>query len=140
VLCVVGREPLYAAGPGSYFDELVTAAGGENILADARSPFALASIEVVLARAPEVVLESADNRPGTPRGRAPGAWAAWPFLPAVREDRVYLLDPSRFSVPGPRLAEMAEAFARMIHPELFGAPTAADFAPLGAGLASHGGG
>lgn len=135
VLVAVGREPLYAAGPGSHLDELVRLAGGENVVADAGAPWAMVSLESVLARRPEVVLDSADNRPGAARGALPGEWARWPFLPAVRDGRVYHLDPARLSVPGPRLPEMAELVARLLHPEIFGPPRASDFGPPLAGEA-----
>ena len=133
VLVVAGREPLYAAGPGSHLDELVRRAGGDNVAADAGAAWALVSLESVLERRPEVVLDLSDNRPGALRGASPGAWARWPFLPAVERGRVFHLDPTRLSVPGPRLGEMAELVARLIHPEIFGAPSASDFGPPGAG-------
>jgi ABC-type Fe3+-hydroxamate transport system substrate-binding protein len=131
VLCAVGRDPLYAAGPGSHFDALLTAAGGENLFADGHGTYLLASLEAVLARGPEVIVDSADNRPGAPYGALTGLWGQWPLLPAVAAGRVWQVSPDRYAVPGPRLAEMAEAFARFIHPERFGPPTAADFGPPG---------
>jgi iron complex transport system substrate-binding protein len=129
VLVVVGREPLFAAGPGSPHDELLRAAGGRNVAADAGSPFPLLSLEAALRGRPEVIVDAADNRPGAARGRAAGDWARWPFLPAVAADRVYQVDPWRISIPGPRLAAMARLFARMIHPEIFGAVEPAELAP-----------
>jgi iron complex transport system substrate-binding protein len=132
VLVVVGREPLYAAGPGSHLDELVTLAGGDNVVADAGAAWAMVSLESVLARRPEVVLDTSDNRPGATRGALAGEWARWPFLPAVEGGRVYHLDPARLAIPGPRLPEMAELVARLVHPEIFGPPRADDFGPLGA--------
>jgi iron complex transport system substrate-binding protein len=136
VLCAVGRDPLYAAGPGSHLDELIAAAGGENLFADGRGTYLLASLEAVLARGPEVIVDSADNRPGAPRGALAGGsgpWGRWPLLPAVAAGRVYHVDPGRYTVPGPRLAEMAESFARFVHPERFGPPVDFDFAPPGGG-------
>ncbi|HSM50126.1 MAG TPA: hypothetical protein VLA75_01845, partial [Thermoanaerobaculia bacterium] len=96
--------------------------------------YLLASLEAVLARGPEVIVDSADNRPGAPRGALAGGsgpWGRWPLLPAVAAGRVYHVDPARYTVPGPRLAEMAEAFARFVHPERFGPPVDFDFAPPG---------
>jgi iron complex transport system substrate-binding protein len=132
VLVVVGREPLYVAGPGSHLDELVALAGGVNLAADAGSPWAMVSLEAMLARRPEVVLDCSDNRPGAPRGAVAGEWASWPFLPAVASGRVFQIDPDRLTIPGPRLPEMAEAVARFVHPEIFGAPRPEDFEAPGA--------
>jgi ABC-type Fe3+-hydroxamate transport system substrate-binding protein len=130
VLVAFGRDPLYVAGPGSHFDELVRLAGGENIAHDLGAPYALASEEAMLARAPEVILDSSDNRAGAPRGATPGSWSRWRTMPAVAAGRVYHLDPVRLSIPGPRLGEMAELVGRLIHPELFGPPAPAEFGPL----------
>jgi ABC-type Fe3+-hydroxamate transport system substrate-binding protein len=130
VLVVVGRDPLYVAGPGSHLDELLDAAGGRNVAADALSPYQLLSLEAALARRPEVIVDSSDNRPGALRGRALGPWAEWPFLPAVAERRVYWVDPARLSIPGPRLGEMAELLARIVHPERFGEPRPGELGAL----------
>ncbi len=132
VLFVVGRDPIYAAGPGSHIDTLIDAAGGENVAADARSPYPQLALEAVLARRPEVILDSSNNAAGAPVGRLAGWWGAWTFLPAVAERRVYFLDPARLSVPGPRLDRMVELMARLVHPEIFGEATAAELGPLAA--------
>ncbi len=131
VLVVVGRDPLFVAGPGSHLDRLIEAAGGENVAADLGSPWAQASLEAMLERAPEVVIDSSDNRPDVERGIVLGAWGRWPFLPAVRTGRVASVDPWRISIPGPRLGELAELLARLIHPEALGAPAAEELGPPG---------
>jgi iron complex transport system substrate-binding protein len=129
VLFVVGRDPLYVAGPGSHLDRLIRLAGGENLVPDSRAPYALTSMEVILQRLPQVILDSSDNHPGTRSGRRLGAWADWPFLPAVRDRRVYVIDPWRLSIPGPRLPEMAELMGKLIHPEVFGEATDRELGP-----------
>jgi ABC-type Fe3+-hydroxamate transport system substrate-binding protein len=130
VLFVVGRDPIYAAGKGSHIDSLIDAAGGTNVAADARSPYPQLALEAVLARRPEVILDSSNNAPGAPLGRLPGWWASWPFLPAVAERRVYYLEPARLSVPGPRLDRMVELMAKLVHPEIFGEAAESELGPL----------
>jgi iron complex transport system substrate-binding protein len=129
-LVVVGREPLYVAGPGSFLDELLRRVGGENLAADLPRSFALVALEEMLARRPEAILDLSDNRPGALRGPGPGVWGAWPFLPAVAAGRVVFVDPQRLSIPGPRLVEIAETIARAVHPERFGALRPRDYLPL----------
>ncbi|WP_428263892.1 ABC transporter substrate-binding protein [Haliangium sp.] len=132
VLFVVGHDPLYVAGPGSHIDEMITVAGGENIAHDAASAYQMVSLEAMLERMPEVIIDTSDNRPTAGRGLDSGAWGRWPFLPAVAEKRVYQVDPVRLVIPSPRLPEMTELLARMIHPEVFGAPAPAELGPLDA--------
>jgi len=133
VLVVVGREPLFVAGPGSHFDELVRLVGGINVAADLGAPYAELSLEAALGRGPEVILDVSENLRDAPRGRRAGDWARWPFVPAVAAGRVFVVDPSRLSVPGPRLPEMAELVARIVQPERFGEPAAGEMAALDGG-------
>jgi iron complex transport system substrate-binding protein len=130
VVFVVDRDPVYVAGPGSHVDEMIRAVGAENIAADAASDWQLLSMEVILERAPEVIIDTSDNGEGALRGRVAGPWGRWPFLPAVENDRVFWVDPSRLVIPGPRLPQMTRLMGRLIHPEIFGEPAPEDFEPL----------
>lgn len=122
VLVVVGRDPLYVAGPGSHIDEMIRLAGGTNVAHDALSAYQQLSLEVVLQRMPEVIIDVSDNRPDAARGRRPGPWGEWEFLPAVREGRVYWIEPARLVIPGLRLPEMTRLMGQLIQPERFGEP------------------
>jgi len=122
VLVVVGRDPLYVAGPGSHLDAMIRAAGGRNVAADAGAPYARLAVEAALEREPEVIVDMSDNRPEALRGRVTGPWQRWTFLPAVRDGRVYHVDPGRLAIPGLRLPEMTRLMARLVHPEAFGEP------------------
>jgi iron complex transport system substrate-binding protein len=136
VAFVVDRDPLYVAGPGSHVDEMIRAVGGENIAADAASDWQLMSMEIILERAPEVIIDTSDNGEGALRGRVAGPWERWPFLPAVEQNRVYWVDPIRLVIPGPRLPRMTRLMGRLVHPEIFGEPSPEDFEALeGAGRA-----
>jgi iron complex transport system substrate-binding protein len=46
-------------------------------------------------------------------------WGRYPELRAVKEKRVYAIASDIFFVPGPRVVEAAEAFAKMLHPDLY---------------------
>jgi iron complex transport system substrate-binding protein len=125
---LAGREPrrafweldsdLWTAGPGSFVDDLITRAGGENIAADADSPWVQLSNETIIAADPEVVFladylfgetqASVAERPG------------WDQLSAVRNDAVIeVTDTDIFSRPGPRVVDALEFAARSLHPEAF---------------------
>ncbi|MFC1499886.1 ABC transporter substrate-binding protein [Candidatus Zixiibacteriota bacterium] len=123
VMVVVGTDPLYVAGPGSHLEAMVVAAGGVNIFSDILGSYQMVSLESAIERRPEVIIDVSDNRPDALRGVDSAGWARWAFLPAVREGRVYHVDPVRLTIPGPRLPEMTELMAKMIHPEVFGEVT-----------------
>jgi iron complex transport system substrate-binding protein len=127
VLFIIGRTPgtlegLIGAGKGSYLDQLLAYAGGRNVLADAPMAYPKVSLEEILARDPEVILDMGDfeHASGEARERqqeVAAIWAKYPLLRAVKTHRVYALSSDIFVVPGPRMADAAREFRRLLHPE-----------------------
>ncbi|MBH23847.1 MAG: hypothetical protein CMH57_05135 [Myxococcales bacterium] len=117
VLLVVGRDPgslkgLYAAGPGSFLDELLVLAGGRNALPKTESLWPAISKEYVLAHPPEWILEfnaSPTADPEVKTREAREAWAAMPSLKAVKAGRVRGLTGAHLLLPGPRVAQTVRA-------------------------------
>ena len=108
---------LYTAGPGSFIDDLLTRAGGDNVAAGAREPWPQLSTEAVLAADPEVIL-LADHEAGvTPEGMRtrPG----WQAMSAVEHGRIVTIDPALTNRPGPRVVDGLEEIARILHPDRF---------------------
>ena len=68
------------------------------------------STEMILARAPEVIIELHYGESLKRENIAPErqVWNALPSVPAVKNDRVYLLTGDEFVVPGPRIVIAAE--------------------------------
>jgi iron complex transport system substrate-binding protein len=121
VLVIVGRTPgrleeLVAAGKGSHLDELIAIAGGDNIFEDSAAPYAKISMEALLRRNPEVIVDIGELMQ-TGAGGETALWSRYPALAAVKEHRVFALQNDIFVVPGPRIAEAARALARLFHPE-----------------------
>jgi iron complex transport system substrate-binding protein len=109
---------LYTAGPGSFLDDLIMMAGGENVAADADSPWPQLSVEAIILKDPEVVVLADHNYGQTAEmvGERPG----WEEIKAVKEGNIIeLTDDDIFSRPGPRIVEALEFLARSFHPELF---------------------
>jgi iron complex transport system substrate-binding protein len=123
---LVGRSPgelqgMVAVGRASYLTELIELAGGVNVFAEAPAAYPKVSLEEILARDPEVIVdmgEMADTAGVTEaQKRAVVAlWGRYPALAAVRSGRVHAVADDIFVVPGPRVAEAARAFARLLHP------------------------
>lgn len=122
-LLVFGRERgtlrnIYASGGRGFLHDMLETAGGINIFADIHAESVQASSELILTRAPEVIIElrSTDIPADHERIAEMSAWRALASLPAVRNDRLYLLPGRSLVVPGPRVAEGAEAMAEVLHP------------------------
>ena len=125
-LLVFERQPLelrqiYASGGTGFLHDILEAAGGDNVFAAIDRESAQPSLETVLVRAPDVVLEVRPNdAPDSARQRAEReVWNALGSVPAVRTDRVHFLYGDHLVVPGPRVDDIAEAFARVLHPDAF---------------------
>lgn len=105
---------LLAAGRGSMVNDIITRAGGVNIV---ESPQRLApfGLEALLQAQPEVYVIQQG-----PMNKSPEDIYSRPYyqeLRAVKARRVLVVDEGLFSRPGPRSAEAVEQLARFLHPE-----------------------
>ena len=125
-LLVFGREQgairrVNASGGLGFLHDVLELAGGSDVLADMQKQSVDMSTEMILTRAPEVIVELhygqalAPDRLDAERR----AWNALASLPAVKNGRVHLLVGGEFVVPGPRIALAADRIARTLHPEAF---------------------
>ena len=106
----------YSAGADSYYGELIEIAGGRNIFADVPENAFQPTLEAILDRAPEVIIELLpSNLDGDQqRERRLRDWAALSSVPAVRNGRVYVLAGDYLLLVGPRLGQIALDFADVI--------------------------
>jgi iron complex transport system substrate-binding protein len=124
VMFIVGVDPLFVAGSGTFIDELIEMAGGENIVADSLSKYPRLGSEEVVSRAPDVILYTSLNFELTPEQEvmAKKLWSGYPSIPAVKNDRIIGLVADYVTLPGPRLGIGLEEMAHAIHPEAFDKP------------------
>ncbi|HEV2801344.1 MAG TPA: cobalamin-binding protein [Pyrinomonadaceae bacterium] len=129
-------EPAFA--PGHWVPEQIALAGGEHSFGHAGQPSTRTTPEAIRDYAPEVVVLAPcgyykeDTIAALEHARLPAGWGE---LPAVRRGEVWAVDATAyFSRPGPRVVRGAEILARIIHPELFGAPEEHEAVRVPAGL------
>ena len=125
-LLVFGREPgslrgINASGGYGFLHDLLELAGGTDVLGEIRQAAVSMSSEMVLGRAPDVIIEVhyGDSFKNTQLDAERRVWDSLQAVPAVRTNRVYLLAGDEFVVPGPRVVQAAERFARALHPDAF---------------------
>jgi ABC-type Fe3+-hydroxamate transport system substrate-binding protein len=125
-LLVFGREPgtlrgIYVSGGRGFLHDMLEAAGGANVFADTTTESVQASSELILARAPDVIIELRSNEElSGPASRTEiDSWKALSSVPAVQNGRVHLLVGRSLNVPGPLVAEGVEQLARLLHPDIF---------------------
>jgi iron complex transport system substrate-binding protein len=110
---------LLAASRGSMVNDIITRAGGVNVV---ESPQELTrfDLEALLHADPEVYVIQQG-----PMNKSPEDIYSRPYfkeLRAVKARRVLLVDEGLFSHPGPRSAEAVEQLARFLHPEAWENP------------------
>ena len=106
---------IYASGGVGFVHDMLTAAGGENIFADVKREATQATSELIIARAPSVVLElHGDPLDAAAIAKERRVWDTLSSVPAVRTGRVHILADERTVVPGPRVAEGVELLAALL--------------------------
>lgn len=121
VLIVIAPLPdpptqTFAAGPGSFYDDLLRLAGHRNAAAAADRSFTPIALEFVLEVDPDAIIELAPDATGRPNGDADalGVWAKVGSLKAVRDERVHVLAGQQHMILGPRIAQTFEALCATI--------------------------
>ncbi len=103
VLVIVSLQPLMVAGGNTLLNELLTLAGARNPAAALPGHYPAISRETVIADPPDVLFLTSDL-PASP-STLTSLFPEWKHLRAVRDGRIYSLDASLLSRPGPRSLE-----------------------------------
>jgi iron complex transport system substrate-binding protein len=125
VLSLEWLDPYYVGG--HWVPEMVSIAGGEDVLGRSRQPSFRVRPEQILESPPDVIVimpcgYDVDRAAAEFRldRLPPGAET----LPAVTEHRIFAVNASAyFSRPGPRLADGVALLAHLLHPDLFSSPS-----------------
>ena len=112
----IGISPIVSVGTDTFIHELIVLAGGDN-LTKGPIPYPRFNREQVLSLAPEVFIITSMAR-GEVFERVKAEWSRWSELPAVKDQRIFLVDSNLFDRPTPRLVDGLEVLGRLIHPEL----------------------
>jgi iron complex transport system substrate-binding protein len=108
VLLLVWEQPPMTIGRGSFLNELVERAGGENLFPDVTASAGTVSIEAVAVRDPDLILTT---------GAGPSAFARrpeWQVVRAIRERRFLPVSGSEFERPSPRSPEAIRHLATLL--------------------------
>lgn len=103
----------YTAGKGTFIDQMITMAGGENVAQDADGW--KYSLEKLIEKNPELIICSQyyDSKKGIEAANG------YKDLEAVKNGQLKEIDNDLLDRQGPRSADGLLALAKLIHPELF---------------------
>ena len=116
VLLLFGVQPIVAAGPKSFGDEILGRAGARNAVVQGGAYPSL-DLEAVVGLDPDVIVDAAvaEEHGGQRITKDAGGWSR---VRAVREDKVIALADESVLRPGPRVGEGVATLARALHPGL----------------------
>ncbi len=108
----ISETPLMTIGGGTYVDDIVRAAGGRNVYADAGQQYPVVDPEDLVLRDPQVIVLL---HCGT-RAVAVGTRVGWSKVSAIRTGRVYDdIDDDLLVRPGPRVVDGVVELGRRLH-------------------------
>jgi iron complex transport system substrate-binding protein len=110
----------YVFGGTSFGDELIRDAGGTNVFGadSANGGYPSVGNESIISADPEVIILTEDPAYGGDPAQVyqrPG----WSVISAVKNHRIYVLNPDESQRAGPRLVDALEQLAKLLHPNAF---------------------
>jgi iron complex transport system substrate-binding protein len=112
VLYLLDLNPVFTAGPGTFVDDLITAAGGRNVFGDLPVNWPTVGMESVLQREPDVIVWPRRSEALSEGAEELRHLPGWSELAAVRGGRVLVVDRDLFNRPGPRIGLAARILAQ----------------------------
>jgi iron complex transport system substrate-binding protein len=106
----IGQDPLITVGPGNFVDNLISMAGGINIASDAPAEWPRYSVEAVIEKKPDIIITT----PYAMSGKADekvldnNIWKRYRTMPAVKNNRIYQVNPDIVMRSGPRIVDGME--------------------------------
>jgi iron complex transport system substrate-binding protein len=115
-LIVMNDSGQMVAGPGTFLDDILKAAGGENAAAPLGTQWPTVDKEKILELGPQVVIHLLPSASPQVVRQAEKFWKDLPQLPAVKDKRVHLLTEWYVLLPGDHVGQLAEQYALILHP------------------------
>lgn len=99
----VWNAPFMTAGARSFINDIIFSSGAQNIFADIDEAYPIVSEESIIARQPEYILIPASCGITLEAVKARNGWAS---IPAVKNNKIFLIDDNVYTRPGPRVADV----------------------------------
>lgn len=112
------ESPLSTVGGGNFINDLLSLAGGRNVIEGGDNSYPNIDVERLVALNPDVVIHLLPGESPQVIARAKSFWSSHPELAAVNNGRVYYESDSYMLLPGPLVGKMARRFATLLHPHV----------------------
>ncbi|MBN2383404.1 ABC transporter substrate-binding protein [bacterium] len=114
-----GIQDVYVSCLGSFYDEIITLAGGTNACLSDTIAYPKVSAEGILQMNPALIIEMVGEDVQLPATDVlESQWASIGQVAAVRNNQVFYFTQDYAVIPGPRFVSVVEDCAKLFHPEL----------------------
>jgi len=102
----------FVAGVLSFYDQLIDAAGGVNVMNGVKQAYPAINAEAIIRMAPDVIIELSMSYVDDQQKQQKNCddWKALKNVPAVRNNKIYCLSGDYLTIPGPRIGLILEDF------------------------------
>ncbi len=108
------------AGEKTFYNELITSAGGRNAYHGHTIAYPILTVEGFLHINPSIIIDLIPNlyEEGMDESTVLAQWQSISSINAVKNNRVYIISEDYAVIPGPRFILFVEELTRIIHPEI----------------------
>jgi iron complex transport system substrate-binding protein len=123
LLYMMWPSPIYTAGPNSFINDEITAAGGLNIAENLSGPFPVISMEQVVQDNPQTIM--VDNNTGVSNisyFTSGNQSQIWNNISAIKNDRLLIFNVTEsnwVNEPGPLTIYAVQTIAQFLYPQAF---------------------
>lgn len=116
VLWVIQTEPVRVAGMNTFVNEIIELAGGQNAIAPTGDQYPSISTEAISGCGAEVIIQSAMGTQDMAKQQesAEKFWSRFANLTAVKNKRIYVINPDTVLRLGPRIGQGTQAVAQCL--------------------------
>ncbi len=111
---------IYIAGQHDFYNDLIILAGGQNSYQSRNLKVPSLSIEGIMQLNPDIIIdifpEASDHNADIAQVKQ--QWRTLKYVNAIKNNRVYIIEENYSTIPGPRIIQLLDKMARLIHPEL----------------------
>ena len=120
VIWVIEPKSLRVAGRDTFINQLVEISNGENFIPETITKYPQVAPEQLVGSDADVIIHSAMSKNiEKERENALEFWQKFPNIPAVKNKRIYVINPDKVLRLGPRLPDGLEQIGRCLHPQLY---------------------
>ncbi len=122
VMLCVGRggigageiSTIWLAGANTYYDDLIRAAGGINVVKDSSMAYLTFSSEGVIRLKPDIIIDVMTNMSQFSSDVLKKDWKKLTTVPAVKNDMIFCLSGDYVTIPGPRVVLLLKDISEIV--------------------------